>query len=89
MNKILITESELIKLIETAMDLDRYVQHTSISTDNGNVDVEDSAEDIVDKLKELIYMMKSGKNINSELKSKIYKELDAIKSIYSDIKYES
>jgi hypothetical protein len=88
MGKILIKESDFIKLIETAMDLDIYIQPTSINTDNGNLDTDDAIEDIIDRLKELLNMLQSGKKVSTELKSGIYKNLDSINKTYSDIKYD-
>jgi hypothetical protein len=88
MGKILIKESDFIKLIETAMDLDIYIQPTSINTDNGNLDTDDAIEDIIDRLKELLNMLQSGKKVSTELKSSIYKNLDSINKTYSDIKYD-
>jgi hypothetical protein len=90
MAKILIKESDLIKLIEvSAMDLDIYSQEPNVSTGSPNKDVEQSVEDIISKLKELLNMLQSGKNINSILKSNIYKNLDDINTTYSKIKYKS
>jgi hypothetical protein len=87
MKKIILKESELIKLIETAMDLDIYSQQSVIDTDNGNMDAEDSIEEIISRLKELLYMLKSGKKVSSNLKTKIYRNLDDINNTYSEIKY--
>ena len=39
MSKILIKESDLIKLIETAMDLDIYNQPSTVDSDNGNLGI--------------------------------------------------
>ena len=90
MAKILIKESDLIKLIEvSAMDLDIYSQEPNVSTGSPNKDAEQSVEDIISKLKELLNMLQSGKNINSILKSNIYKNLDDINTTYSKIKYKS
>ena len=50
---ILIKESELVKLIETAMDLDRYIQLPNVSSGSINKDTEQSVEETIDKLKEL------------------------------------
>ena len=88
MGKILIKESDFIKLIETAMDLDIYIQPTSIDTSNGNLDADDAIEDIIDRLKELLNMLQSGKKVSTELKSSIYKNLDSINKTYYDIKYD-
>jgi len=51
MRKVLIKESELIKLIETAMDLDIYSQEPNVSTGSPNKDAEQSVEEIISKLK--------------------------------------
>jgi len=87
MKKIILKESELIKLIETAMDLDIYSQQSVMDTDNGNMDAEDSIEEIISRLKELLYMLKLGKKVSSNLKTKIYRNLDDINNTYSEIKY--
>jgi tRNA pseudouridine-54 N-methylase len=89
MKKILIKESDLIKLIETAMDLDIYSQPSQIDTNNGNLDAEETVEDIISKLKELLYMLKSGKKINTNSKSEIFKTFDNINKTFSNIKYNS
>jgi tRNA pseudouridine-54 N-methylase len=89
MKKIILKESQLIKLIETAMDLDIYSQPSQIDTNNGNLDAEETVEDIISKLKELLYMLKSGKKINTNSKSEIYKTFDNINKTFSNIKYNS
>ena len=88
MRKILLKESELIKLIETAMDLDIYNQPSTIGPNNGNLDIEDTVDNIIDKLNELKYMLKSGKKIHPGLESKIYNAFDDINRIFLNIKYE-
>jgi hypothetical protein len=70
------------------MDLDIYTQPMQTDTDNGNIDVIDASEEIIDSLEELISMFKGGKKTRPELKNKIYKGLDDIKNAYSEIKYE-
>ena len=89
MKKIILKESQLIKLIETAMDLDIYSQPSQIDTNNGNLDAEETVEYIISKLKELLYMLKSGKKINTNSKSEIYKTFDNINKTFSNIKYNS
>jgi tRNA pseudouridine-54 N-methylase len=89
MKKIILKESQLIKLIETAMDLDIYSQPSQIDTNNGNLDAEETVEDIISKLKELLYMLKSGKKINTNSKSEIFKTFDNINKTFSNIKYNS
>jgi hypothetical protein len=94
MLKVIITESQYKSLFEqqgsnsVAMDLDIYTQPMQTDTDNGNLDVIDATEDIIDNLEELVAMFKSGKKTSSELKGKIYKALDDINQTHSDIKYE-
>jgi hypothetical protein len=88
MAKILIKESDLIKLIETAMDLDIYSQPTAVDTDNGNLDTEDTIEDIISKLKELLYMIKQGKAVDWEVENEINKESDKVNQIYDRLKYD-
>jgi hypothetical protein len=93
MLKVIITESQYKKLMErgsnsVAMDLDIYTQPMQTDTDNGNIDVIDASEEIIDSLEELISMFKGGKKTRPEFKNKIYQGLDNIKSAYSEIKYE-
>ena len=93
MLKVIITESQYKKLLErgsnsVAMDLDIYTQPMQTDTDNGNIDVIDASEEIIDSLEELISMFKGGKKTRPELKNKIYQGLDDIMNAYSEIKYE-
>lgn len=95
MSKILITQSQYQRLLEqggsnsVAMDLDIYTQPMETDTDNGNLDVIDATEDIIDNLEELISMFKGGKKTTPEVKNKIYKSLDDIKQTHSNIKYDN
>jgi hypothetical protein len=88
MRKVLIKESELIKLIETAMDLDIYSQEPNVSTGSPNEDTEQSVEEIISKLKELLNMLQSGKKVDTTLKGKIYRNLDDLNKTFSSIKYQ-
>ena len=87
MSKVILKESELLKLIEVAMDLDIYSQPMTTDADNGNLDIEDAAEEIISKMKELIYMIQGGKKIHPELRSRLYGSLDNINNTFSNIKY--
>jgi len=87
MRKIILKESELIKLIETAMDLDIYSQNMTTPAGRPTEDAEDTAEEIIGYLKELISMMKGGKEVPTTIRHKIYKNLDDIKQTYHSIKY--
>jgi len=84
---ILIKESELVKLIETAMDLDRYIQTPNVSSGSINKDSEDATEDVIEKLKELLNMFQSGKKVSTFLKSELYKNIDSFNDTYEKIKY--
>ena len=86
--KILIKESQLVKLIETAMDLDKYTQLRNFSSGDGNQDVEQSVEEMIDKLKELLNMLQSGKKLDTTLKGGIYRNLDNLNKTFSNIKYQ-
>lgn len=91
--KVIISESQYKKLVEAgsnsvAMDLDIYTQPMQTDTDNGNLDVIEASEEVIDSLEELISMFKGGRKTRPELKNKIYKGLDDIKNAHSEIKYE-
>lgn len=93
MLRVIITENQYKRLLETgsnsvAMDLDIYTQPMQTDTDNGNLDIIDATEDIIDNLEELISMFKSGKKTEPELENRIYRALDDIKQTHSDIKYD-
>jgi len=88
MSKIIIKESELVKLIETAMDLYRYTQPVDFPTGNDNENLEETIDDIINRLKELLFMIKSGKKINYTDKNKLFSELDNINVLFDRIKYD-
>lgn len=94
MHKVIITESQYKRLFETgsnsvAMDLDIYTQPMQTDTDNGNIDVVDATEDIIDNLEELVAMFKTGKKTPEQTKRKLYKALDDLKDAHSEIKYDN
>ena len=95
MSKVIITESQYKRLLEqggsnsVAMDLDIYTQPMQIDTDNGNIDVVDATEDIIDNLEELVAMFKTGKKTPEQTKRKLYKALDDLKDTHSEIKYDN
>lgn len=94
MHKVIITESQYKRLFETgsnsvAMDLDIYTQSMQTDTDNGNIDVIDATEDIIDNLEELVAMFKTGKKTPEQTKRKLYKALDDLKDTHSEIKYDN
>jgi hypothetical protein len=92
--KVIISENQYKKLVEAgsnsvAMDLDIYTQPMQTDTDNGNLDVIDASEEVIDKLEELISMFKGGKKSKPQMKGKIYKGLDSINKAHSEIKFEN
>lgn len=93
MRKIILTESQIKRLTEqggnaVAMDLDIYTQPTQIDTNNGNLDVEETIENIMLKLEEVLSMFKTGKKVHPELKNRFFAILDDINLNFENIKYE-
>ena len=94
MSKYILTKLQYQKLVEqasntAAIDLDIYSQPMTTSSDNGNSDIEDAVNDIISKMDELMSMLKSGKQIHTELKTRIFHNLDEINKTFSNIKYEN
>lgn len=92
MSQILITEKQLRRLLETgsnsaAMDLDIYTTAYNQPSDNGNLDSEETMQNIIDSLTEILSMVKAGRKISSETKSDLARAFDFIKKSYSNIKY--
>jgi hypothetical protein len=88
MKTIIISESQLVKLLETAMDLDIYVQPMNYSTSTGNNDLIDSIEDNISKLNELKQMFKTGKTISTESEAEFYNLTNKINKIYDQTKFQ-
>ena len=91
MRTILITEKQYRRLLETgsnsaAMDLDIYVQPVHYDTSAGNENLEDSLDEIMNKLKEQNYLFKVGKKIKQDTKNKIFSVVDELNSIYNTTK---
>ena len=89
MRKIKITESTLIKIIETAMDLELYTSTPNQPSGQYNKDIETSTEEIVLKLKELLNMFETGKKVSTTNRQKIHKAIDYLNDAYEKIKYDS
>jgi hypothetical protein len=85
MKKIKITESQYSKLLEVAMDLDRYSQKPNVSTGSENKDIESSTEDMIQKLEELLSQFKTGKKVSTTQKMELHKVFDRINEIYTSI----
>ena len=92
MSQILITEKQFRRLIETgsnsaAMDLDIYTSTYNQPSDNGNLDSEETMQNIIDSLSELLTMVKTGKKMSPQSKTDLARAFDYIKKTYSNIKY--
>ena len=87
MSSIIIKESQLIKLMETAMDLDIYVQPIDSPIPGKNEDFVDSLEDIKSKVQELIMMANTGKQIDEEQKREIFRLVDLFRNVYDKVKF--
>lgn len=87
MTSIIITEEQLVKLMETAMDLDIYVQPVEPMTPGSNNDFVDTLEQMKSKIEELSMMAENGKDIGQQDKMKIYKLWDLFNKVYENIKY--
>lgn len=88
MKTIIITEKQLVKLLETAMDLDIYVQPMDYSTSSGNNDLNDSIDEMILKLKEMKSMFETGKTISSESKKVFFDLNNQINKIYEKTKFQ-
>jgi len=88
MKKIILTESQLKKLLETAMDTDIYNQTMDTSVGSPNSDESDAIEDIIEKLQEVLSMLKTGKKMRTDTKTKIFRDLDQLNQTYQNIKFD-
>lgn len=70
------------------MDLDIYSQEMETSSGDPNLSEEEAVEDIIDKLEEILYMMKSGKELTTNVKTSIFRIMDSIRNTYSELKYD-
>ena len=84
----LINESELVKLVEVAMDISRYREPIQYSDGTENKNVEDATEDIISILKELLFIIQSNRNLTPQDKSMIFKSYDQLKKTHDKIKYK-
>lgn len=94
MSKIIISESQYRRLIETgsnsaAMDLDIYTQPMAVDTSNGNEEVDNSLYDMISKMKELKNMFETGKKVPIELENEIFSIHDKFKEVFDLIKQEN
>lgn len=88
MTSMLINESELVKLVEVAMDISRYREPIQYSDGTENKNVEDATNDIISILKELLFILQSNRNLTPQDKSMIFKSYDQLKKTHDKIKYK-
>ena len=84
--KIKLSEKQFSILLETAMDLDRYVQPVNYGSDP-NFDEEHVIGQIIDDLNEIENILNSGKQIDTQVKLSIHGLYDSVSKILSKIKY--
>lgn len=87
MTSIIIKESQLVKLLETAMDLDIYVQPIDSPVPGQNDDFVDSLEEIKSKIGEIISMANNGEKIGEEQRREIFRLVDLFNKTYNNIKF--
>ena len=88
MANFILKESQLQKLLETAMDLDIYVQPIDHPSSNGNESINSSIKLSIQSLKEIMSMFKTGKKVYPETENRIHELLDDINDVVSKIKEE-
>lgn len=91
MANIIISPKQLNTLLETgsnsaAMDVDRYTQSIDHPTGNENEDILEATRDIINNLKEVVYMVKAGKQIEKTKQMEFFRLLDNVKKLVSKIK---
>lgn len=92
MSRYLISETQYKRILETgsnsvAMDLDIYTSVNTQPTDSGNLDTEETIKNIIDRLNELLSMIKTGKEVDTNSKTELSKALDLINKGFSQIKF--
>jgi len=87
MATIIIKESQLVKLCETAMDLDIYVQPVEPMVPGTNDDLISTLESLRDRAQEILQMAENNVKIREEGKREIYRIFDQFMKAYEMIKY--
>lgn len=88
MSSIIINESELVKLVEVAMDISRYREPIQYSDGEENKSAEDATKDIIQILKELLSIIQSNRRLTPQDKSMIFKSYDILKNAHDKIKFK-
>lgn len=89
MTKYYLKKSQVQRLVETAMDLDRYNQPMQHNTKMSNEDMIKSTSDAVTKLNELSSIFKSKSDITFETKQMFFRLVDEINKMYDKIKTQN
>lgn len=92
MGRYIISETQYNRILETgsnsaAMDLDIYTSVNTPPSDNGNLDTEETIKNTIDKLNELLSMIKTGKEVDTNSKTELSRALDLINKGFSQIKF--
>lgn len=88
MSSIIINESELVKLVEVAMDISRYREPIQYSDGTENKNAEEATKDIIQILKELLSIIQSNRRLTPQDKSMIFKSFDMLKNTHDKIKFK-
>jgi hypothetical protein len=88
MKEIIINQAQLTKLLETAKDTDIYNQTMDTSEGSPNGDESDAIEDVIERLEELLSMLKTGKKMRTDTRTQIFRNLDQLNQTYNRIKYD-
>jgi hypothetical protein len=92
--KVIISTTQIKRIYEhatrqgVAMDLDIYTQDMETPAGDFNQNAEDAIESVIEKLGEILSMIKSGKPIKQSLKNRIFDNLDDVDDIYHKFKYK-
>lgn len=87
MSSIIIKETQLTKLLETAMDLDIYVQPVEPMVPGQNNDLIEALEEIKNKAQEIAMMAEKGFKFSEDAKREIFKLADSFEKNYEKVKF--
>lgn len=87
MSSIIIRESQLVKLLETAMDLDIYVQPIEPMLPGSNDDLISTLDSLKSRAQEILQMAENNVKIRDEAKREIFRIFDQFMRAYEMIKY--
>lgn len=88
MSQYLINQRQFRKLLETAMDLDIYVQGKNFDTNNGNDELQNCLRKSIEMLGEIESHIKYGKSVPTDMKQQFFGIYDSISEFYDKIKFD-